>query len=168
MAVRKSTMITELDAGTIQNTALFGGKMSRVAATHVKGSSASTADVFPLLRAWTGWTLDSFIFATAAWGTSGVVEIGAYDTAENGGAVIDADAFASALDVSAALARIDLVSESLVMDYDEINNTLRDLLGIATTVPHKWVDICLTATNIGAAQSAKFFGILRYIEGNKA
>lgn len=168
MAVRKSTLITELDAGKIQNTALFGGKMARVAANHAKAAGESTADIYPLLRAWTGWTLDSFIFATAAWGASGVVEIGAYDTAENGGAVIDADAFASALDVSATLARIDLISESLVMDYDEINNTLRALLGIAATVPHKWVDICLTATNIGASQAAKFFGILRYIEGNKA
>lgn len=164
MTVRKSTMITELDAHTIQSTDKFGGTLCRVAASHAKAGGQSTNDIYPLLRLWTGWTIDSFVFATAAWGSSGVVEIGCYDTAENGGAVIDADCFASALDVSAAIARIDLLMESAVIDYDEINNTLRDLLGIAATVPHKWVDLCLTATHIGASQAAKFAAIVRYVE----
>lgn len=165
MAVRKSTLITNLDAGIpLAKTNQLGGDLKRAAYYHAKAAGQSTADIYPLMRLWTGWTIDSLIFATAAWGTSGVVEIGCYDTAENGAAAIDADCFASALDVSAALARIDLLMESAVIDYDEINSTLRDILGIAATVPHKWVDLCLTATNIGASQAAKFAAIVRYVE----
>lgn len=164
MTVRKSPIITELDAGILQTTDKLGGGLYRIAASHAKAAGQSTNDIYPLMRLWTGWTIDSFVFATAAWGTSGVVEIGCYDTEANGAAAIDADCFASALDVSAPIARIDLLMESAVIDYDEINNSLRDILGIANTVPHKWVDLCLTATHIGASQNAKFAGIVRYIE----
>lgn len=164
MTVRKSTIVTELDAGTVQTTDKLGGPLMRAGASHAKAAGQSTGDIYPVMRAWTGWTIDSLVFATAAWGTSGVVEIGCYDTAENGAAAIDADCFASALDVSSALARIDLLMESAVIDHDEINNTLRDILGIASTVAHKWVDICLTATHIGASQAAKFSLDVRYVE----
>ncbi|WP_428668039.1 hypothetical protein [Reyranella sp.] len=156
MAVRKSTMITELDAHTIQGTEKFGGALHRIAANGAKAAGESTNDIYPVLRLFTGWVINSLTLQTAAWGTSGVVEIGCYDTAENGGAVIDADVFASAVDVSAALAKIDLVMEATTQAPDKVNTKLRDLLGMSASAADKWVDVCLTATNIGASQAAKF------------
>jgi len=164
MTVRKSTMITELDAHTIQGSEKFGGAIQRIAANSAKAAGESTNDIYPVLRIWTGWVLDSLVFQTAAWGTSGVVEIGCYETAENGGAVIDADCFASAVDVSAALARIDLLMEASTQSPDKVNTKVRDILGLAATVADKWVDVCLLATNIGASQAAKFALVCRYVE----
>lgn len=166
MAVRKSTLITNLDATPpkMATTRALGGDLKRQAYNSAKGSGDATADIYPVLRAWTGWTLDSLVFQTEAWGTSGVVEIGCYDTAANGGAVIDADAFGSAINVASALARIDLLAEASTQTPDRVNTKLRDILGLAATADDKWVDICLLATNIGAAQAAKFSLTLRYIE----
>lgn len=164
MTVRKSTMITELDARTLQATDKFGGALHRVAANHAKAAGQSTGDIYPVLRIFTGWVLNSLVLQTAAWGTSGVVEIGCYDTAENGGAVIDADCFASAVDVSAALAKIDLLMEAATQTPDLVNTKVRDILAMAASAPDKWVDVCLTATNIGASQAAKFALSSTYIE----
>jgi hypothetical protein len=157
-------MITELEAQKLQSRERFGGSIQRIAANHAKGASDSTNDIYPVLRLWTGWVLDSLIFQTAAWGASGVAEIGCYETTENGGAVIDADCFASAVDVSSALARIDLLMEAAAQAPDRVNTKLRDILGLAATVADKWVDVCITATHIGAGQAAKFALTARYVE----
>jgi hypothetical protein len=157
MTVRKSTMITELDAHTIQGVEKFGGVLNRIAANSAKAAGESTNDIYPVLRLWTGWVLNSLVLQTAAWGASGVVEIGCYDiAATSSGAVIDADCFGSAIDVSAALAKIDLLMEASTQSPDKVNTKLRDILAMSATADDKWVDVCLTATNIGASQAAKF------------
>lgn len=164
MTVRKSTMITELDAHTIQGTEKFGGVLNRIAANHAKAAGQSSADIFPVLRVWTGWVLNSLTLHTEAWGASGVVEIGCYDiAATNSGAVIVAAAFGSAIDVSAALAKVDLLMEAATQTPDKINTKLRDILGMSASAADKWVDICLTATNIGASQAAKFALTCSYV-----
>lgn len=164
MTVRKSTMITELDAHTVQSTDKFGGALQRIAANSAKAAGESSADIYPVLRIWTGWVLNSLVLQTQAWGASGVVEIGCYDTAENGGAAIVAAAFGSAIDVSAALAKIDLLMEAATQTPDIVNTKVRDILAMSASAVDKWVDVCLTATNIGASQAAKFALSCTYIE----
>lgn len=164
MTVRKSSMITDLDAHLLQGNDRFGGTLSRIAANSAKAAGESTGDIYPVLRVFTGWVLNSLVLQTAAWGASGVVEIGCYDTAENGGVVIVASAFGSAIDVSGALAKIDLLMEAATQTPDKVNTRLRDILGMAAGTADKWVDIALTATNIGASQAAKFALSCTYIE----
>lgn len=156
MTVRKSTMITDLEAGLLHGADKFGGALQRIAANSAKAAGESSADIYPVLRLHTSWVINSLVLITQAWGTSGVVEIGCYDTTDNGGAVIVAAAFGSAIDVSAALAKIDLLMEAATQTPDKVNTKLRDILGMSATAADKWVDVCLTATNIGASQAAKF------------
>lgn len=162
MTVRKSTLVTEADAFRLQGTNKLGGGLYRQAESNAKGSGDASDDIYPVLRAWTGWDLDSLVFQTEAWGTNGAIEIGCYNTAENGGAEIDKDVFATSINVASALSRIDLLAEALAPD--KVNTKLRSLLNLAADTPDKWVDICVYATNIGAAQAAKFSLTLRYVE----
>jgi hypothetical protein len=129
------------------------GRSTASPPTSAKAAGQSTADIYPVLRlpgpagCSTRWSS-----RPQAWGTSGVVEIGCYDTARQlGGAVIDADCFGSAIDVSAALAKIDLLMEAATQTPDKVNTKLRDILAMSATAADKWVDVCLTATNIGAS-----------------
>lgn len=156
----KSTLVTDLDSKQLQGTNKLGGKLFRQAETFTKGAADADGQLYRVLRAWTGWTLDSLVFHCEAWGTNGVMEIGCYDV--NGGAAVDADVFATSVSTVSAVPRIDLLAEALAPD--KVNTKLRDLLQMAADAPDKWVDLCVLATDTGAAQAAKCSLTLRYIE----
>jgi len=79
-------------------------------------------------------------------GTAGDTDIGLYDTTEDGGAVVDADFFASALDINAAaLTGTDVLHESAVYGFEDSEKTLWEGLGLAED-PNVKYDVVLTLT----------------------
>jgi hypothetical protein len=79
--------------------------------------------------------------------TTAVADFGIYEIAANGGAVVDADAFASAQALTAALVATpaDVLHESGVFDISEIEQPLWQVLGL-TKDPNKQYDIVATLT----------------------
>lgn len=79
-------------------------------------------------------------------GTTGLADVGLYDTTANGGAVVDADFFASALDMkTAALNGVDITHESGVFSIANSEKPLWLALGL-TADPCKEYDVVITTT----------------------
>lgn len=78
-------------------------------------------------------------------GSTGAVDIGLYQTTENGGAVVDADFFASAQVLTTALDKTDVMFESGVIDEAELEEPVWELLGLSADSKIDY-DVVLTAT----------------------
>lgn len=78
-------------------------------------------------------------------GTTGTLDIGIYRTTADGGAVVDADLFASAVDVNAAaLNGTDVLHESGVNNIDDAEKPLWQAAGL-TADPGVMYDVVITA-----------------------
>lgn len=64
--------------------------------------------------------------------TSGAMDIGLYKNTADGGAVVDADFFASAVVLTSALKNSDVTYESGVFDIDDSEKPLWEALGLAS------------------------------------
>lgn len=91
-----------------------------------------------------------FLYCDAV-AVGGAMDIGIYRTADDGGAVVDADFFASAQVVTAALARSNVAHESGVYDIDDLDKPLWQALGLSAD-PSVWYDVAGTiTTDMGGA-----------------
>lgn len=77
--------------------------------------------------------------------TTGAGDIGLYETTENGGAVKDADFFASATLLTSALKRSSVVHESGSYGIEDIQKPLWEALGDSED-PHRMYDVVMTLT----------------------
>ncbi|WP_414488081.1 hypothetical protein [Stenotrophomonas maltophilia] len=97
--------------------------------------------------------------------TTGAADIGLYDLpTRNAGAVVDADFFASAQDLSAALDGTNVLRESGLVTVEKLEWPIWRLLGLAAD-PGLYYDVAATLT--GAATAAGFVGLKgHFIDGN--
>lgn len=77
--------------------------------------------------------------------TAGAMDIGIYQTTDNGGAVVDADHFASAVSMASALSNSDVTFESGVYGVEDLEKPLWEALGLAAD-PQRDYDIVGTVT----------------------
>lgn len=79
-------------------------------------------------------------------GTATAADVGLYDTTENGGAIVDADFFASALDLNGgALVGSHIEHESGVFGVEDREKPLWEALGLSSD-PNKMYDLVATLT----------------------
>lgn len=78
-------------------------------------------------------------------GTAGAVDVGLYDTTENGSAVVDADLFASAQVLTTALTNSDITHESAVFGIEDSEKPIWEALGLSAD-PNKDYDVVATVT----------------------
>lgn len=166
MATYKSALITALDTKPPQfPTTDEGSQFLKVQSSVVtKGAGHSTNDQYRMLRVWSGWRLKRMWFECAAWGTSGVIDIGAYyapTESDSAGAVIDADRFATDVNVASAVAMTDVLTEALTVAARK--QRVWEVCGLSSD-PLRWIDIVIDANNIGAAQAAETFMEIEYTE----
>lgn len=84
-------------------------------------------------------------------GTAGDADIGLYRTTKDGGAVVDADFFGSAVDINAAaLNAVDVTHESGVFGLEDAEKTVWEALGL-TADPQLMYDVVLTLTEANSA-----------------
>ncbi len=128
-----STEITNLDAKPVvwNNTIVqFGGRYS--SASNAAFAASDATSIARVLRVHSDARITRLEFASDDLGTGGTVDIGLYQTNGNGGAVVDADFFASAVDTdSAAVARTDVTYESGVVTITNQNKPLWEQLGLS-------------------------------------
>lgn len=120
----------------------------------------TTGSIYRLVRVRSSVHIKQILLDSAAMAGSTAFDFGVYysddpldpNYAANAGAVIDADFFASAVDVSSAVRATDITNESGTYTADKRNKALWDALGLSAD-PGGFFDICATSTatvNTGA------------------
>jgi hypothetical protein len=85
--------------------------------------------------------------------TSGAGDIGLYQTADNGGAVVDADFFGSAVSIATALSNSDVTRESGIVTVANMELPVWQALGL-TADPVRDYDVVITLTAATTAAGA--------------
>jgi hypothetical protein len=157
----KGTIITNADAGTLNNANVFRGIVKEAAETLEVTSGDSIASVYRLNRVPSNARVSRVLLSCDAI-TTCAGDIGVYRTAADGGAVVDVDFFASAQSLAAALANSDVTHEADAADggvgYGLADQTkmLWQALQFATD-PRAEFDVAVTLT--AAAGSAGTIGL---------
>ncbi len=148
----KSTPITNADATpVVLNKANVDGARER----HKRGVVAaangdSIASIYRCFRVKSSDLLSKLVLDNASWGAACTADIGLYKTAKDGGAVVDADLFASAVDMNAANRGLDVLRESGVITVANMEKRLWELAGLSAD-PNLDYDVALTLVAAAAA-----------------
>lgn len=124
----------------------------------------STASILRFFTINSGWRVGAVLASCTAL-TGAAADIGLYDLpTRNAGAVVDADFFASAQDLSAALDGTNVLRESGLITVEKLEWPVWRLLGLATD-PGIQYDVCATLT--AGATAAGFVALKgHFIDGN--
>lgn len=149
----KSTPLTNADNTPV---VLNRANVARSRILHNRGictaaNGDSIASTFRFCRIKSNDMVKAVIIDNATWGAACTMDIGLYQTPNNGGAVVDADFFASAVDMNAANRALDVTRESGVITVANMEKRVWELLGL-TADPQREYDV--TGTLVAAAAAA--------------
>lgn len=147
----KSTIVTNLDSTPAKQNALnvAGARLREQVATVELAAADDDGSVYRFFRVRSSDRASSIeVFNDAI--TSGTsFDLGVYRTAADGGAVVDADLWGSAISMaSARVAPLDVTFEAA--DIANIEKSIWQLLGLSAD-PQIEYDIALTANTVGSA-----------------
>ena len=108
-------------------------------------TATDTADVIRFCRVKSNAVIKQVLLSCDAISTSGAMDIGIYQTDDNGSAVVDADHFASAQGVTSALVDSNVAHESGVYGIENKSKPLWEALGL-TEDPGIEYDVAGTLT----------------------
>jgi hypothetical protein len=144
----KSAGITNRDAvpSTKNNAQIDGGMSQRAVATIETVNGDSIASTYAMVQIPSNAVINQVLLYSDDIGTTTIADFGIYQTTENGGAVVDADFFASAVSLKdGALNGTDITHESGVFNIDDAEKPLWSALGL-TADPCRMYDIVATLT----------------------
>lgn len=148
----KSTAVTNADSTTQtlnKNTTSGGRKRESIGIVEAANGDSSTSQ-YRFCRVYSSWRVAAVLLYCDAI-TSGAMDVGIYQTAANGGAVVDADFFASAQSIASALVvGTNIAHESGVYGIEDLEKPLWEALGL-TADPGRWYDVVGTLTADTAA-----------------
>jgi hypothetical protein len=163
----KSTLVTNADSTTQTLNAMSndGGKLRSKIGTLEAVSGDSIGSTYRLVRVPSNARVDAVLLTSDDIGTTTIADFGLYRTAADGGAVVDADFFGSAVNLSSgALAKTDITYESAVVDAANHGKMLWEQLGLSAD-PRVMYDV--TATLTAAADAAGTITLrVNYVDGN--
>lgn len=160
----KSTAVTNGDATpTDQTGAYLARGRLREDVGIVEGAGGDAASTYRFVRLPSSARVSEVWFACDDLGVGVTLDIGLYRTAADGGAVVDADLFASAIDVAtAAVAWTQIINESGVVNIDDSEKRLWEMLGL-TADPQIMYDVVGTS-GVAAATGTMALRV-RYVDG---
>ena len=144
----KSTLITNADAlPAVLNSPRVDGGFERIeVATAAITDTDSIGSTYRMFRVPSNAVVTDLRIYSPDIGTTTISDIGLYRTAKDGGAVVDADFFASALSLKdGALNGTDVLHESAVFSIANSGKELWDALGL-TSDPSVFYDVAFTLT----------------------
>jgi uncharacterized membrane protein len=150
----KSTPVTNADTPanqTLNPATIDGGNVRHKRGICTAANGDSIASTFRFCRIRSSDLVKEVVLDNATWGAACTMDIGLYRTAADGGAVVDADFFASAVDMNAANRGLDVTRESGVITVANMEKRVWQLLGLSSD-PN--VDYDVTGTLAGAAAAA--------------
>lgn len=128
------------------NPPLAGANLREVIGVIASAADDTAASIGRFCRVPSNARISQVTLSAADATTAGAIDIGVYQTAENGGAVVDADLFASAVDLaSGPYANSDVTFESGQYTFAESETMLWQVLGL-TSDPVRDYDIAYTIT----------------------
>jgi hypothetical protein len=144
----KSAGITAQDNNLSVNSYIEQGGVRSAVGTGAVTATASIASIIRLVRIQSNARLASLsLFCTAI--TSAAGDVGLYRTADDGGAVVDADAFIAAQTLAAASPGINVIGGNLLSPANR-EKRLWEALGL-TADPITYYDIAVTLTAAATA-----------------
>lgn len=161
----KSAGITNADASprVPNNARVFGGMVREAVGTIQFAASSSIGSIARLCRIPSNARVSQVTVSSDAFDTTGAADIGIYKATAQGGAVVDADFFASALLLTSALPNTDCTHESGAYGVEDLEKPLWEALGLSAD-PQVDYDVAatLTAAN-GAGATPDVTVRVRYI-----
>jgi hypothetical protein len=147
----KSTSTTNRDSGIQSGSFLNAANPRATTETVAVANGDSIASTFRVVRIPSNARITSAsIFCTAI--TSAAADVGLYQTARYGGAVVDADFFSAAQTLATASGGINVMNGNLLSGANSANRNKRvwELLGL-TSDPGREYDVVLTLTAAATA-----------------
>lgn len=144
----KSSSITNADSvpRVLNNARTTAMELKEAVGAVIASASASIDSTYRFARVPSNARVSQILFASAASGATGQVDIGLYRTEKDGGAVVDVDFFASALDPGGgAIAPTDVTHESGAFSLANAEKPVWQALGLASD-PQVEYDIAATVT----------------------
>lgn len=146
----KSAPITDADANVAVNSYKSGARPKAAIGISAVANGDSIGSTYRLVRVQSNARVtDAMVFCTAI--TSAAANIGLYQTAANGGAVVDADFFAAAQTIATASNGINILGANTAT-YGPANREKRiwEVLGL-TADPGIYYDVVVTLTAAATA-----------------
>ena len=156
----KSTVITNADAttNTLNKKGLSGGVVKVARGTVETANGDDIASVYRFCRLPSRARIVMVKLYSDDVGTTTIADFGLYRTAADGGAVVDADAFGSAVSLKdGAISGTEIQHESAVYGVEDVEQQLWQIAG-ASTDPNIDYDVCATLT--AAADAAGTVSLL--------
>ena len=157
----KSTLVTNADAlpAVLNSPRVDGGFERLEVATAAITSGDNTGSTYRMFRVPSNAVMTDLRIYSPDIGTTTIADIGLYRTAKDGGAVQDADFFASALSLKdGALNGTDVLHESAVFSIANSGKELWEALAL-TSDPSVFYDVALTLTaDADATGTVKLIG----------
>lgn len=144
----KSTQVTNADASpaTLNSGAVAGGYLRELIGVVEVTNGTTTGSTYRMVRVNSSDRISRILLSCDDIGTTLTADCGIYQTAANGGAVVDADCFASAVSLKdGALTNSDITHESGVWDIANEHYRVWQVLGLSSD-PKREYDIVLTST----------------------
>ena len=144
----KSTHIGNATATpVVLNTASMGAgaQLHESAGTVTSAAAASSTSTYRMCRVPSNARVSQLLLSNGAAGATGTADIGVYETNDNGGAVVDADLFGSAVAITAAQNHLDVTYESGQYTLAESEKPLWEVLGKTADTQREY-DIVITLT----------------------
>lgn len=149
----KSTEVTNADATPQVKThcSISHGRLHEKVATVEVAAADDTASVYRMARVHSSWRISELTMFNDAITSGASFDLGLYRTAEDGGAVVDANAYADAVTlVSASLSGVQLLFEGgSAKGVEKIEQCVYQDAGL-TTDPNLWYDLCFTGNTPGS------------------
>lgn len=164
----KSTEVTNADATPQVKTAvtISHGRLHEKVSTIEVAAADDTASVYRMARVHSSWRISEITLFNDAITSGADFDCGLYDTAENGAAAVDDNAYSDAVTlVSASLTGVQLLFEGgSAKGVEDIEQKVYQDAGL-TTDPDKWYDLCLTGVTPGSGAGTLSMR-LRYVAGD--
>lgn len=114
-------------------------------------TAEDAADILTFCQIKSNATVKQVLLSCDAVAVGGAMDIGLYQTADNGGAVVDADFFASAQVVTTALVDSNVAHESGVYGIEDKNKPIWEALGLSEDPQIDYVVAGTITTDMGGA-----------------
>ena len=148
----KSTAVSNADGTPVvfNNGRVVRMPLWEFVGTKTVSASASIGSTYRLGRVPSNARISEISLSCSAFDTTGAADIGVYQTAYNGGTVVDADFFGSAVVLTTALTNSNVTHESGVFGISDVEKPLWEALGLSAD-PMRDYDIALTLTAANGA-----------------
>lgn len=165
MANVNSTWITNAVASPVvlTDSAKSVGQLLEASSAATVSASQAQNDTIRLVRVPSNARISQVLLSTGDATSAGAINIGIWQTTENGGAVVDADLFASALALNGGpFLNSDQTFESGEYTYAESAKPLWDVLGL-TTDPKRDYDVVAEVSTTGNGMDTTIALKVRYV-----